>query len=372
MLIKTFSNYNNIYSQISIYEVLFQTVSYGYQGELSACIDPFNTPDGPYTTLPAFGVTTSIFVIGPQDNTQTFLNLIDAASCVLIPEGPPIELGTVALLTITSSFVAKPEVSNTTPRTNPSPLITSTAISVPSMTQMKESVAIPFVTSKPGTEGSEPKTIPQVSSSGSTGLISAADSASPSPSPQFVNPSRATQYTSATSQLASNPSAASALISSLLGKTPPGDTLSTAHAVNNPVLGSSSETQLEVVAPNPTQGAKSDESSELTQAGAEYPSPIQASQGQASSQVAPANDEPPGVIIESSVLTANSASQFIIDSSTLIPGGPAVTIEGTLVSLAPLTALQNTGPAANAPATANLLMLSVCFSLSVSTTTSSS
>ncbi|KAK4542002.1 hypothetical protein LTR36_007202 [Oleoguttula mirabilis] len=44
---------------------------------------------------------------------------------------------------------------------------------------------------------------------------------------------------------------------------------------------------------------------------------------------------PPPLIIGSSLITADSKSQYIIGSQTLSPGGSAITVSGTIVSLAP-------------------------------------
>ncbi|KAG6999235.1 hypothetical protein G7Y79_00036g071910 [Physcia stellaris] len=43
----------------------------------------------------------------------------------------------------------------------------------------------------------------------------------------------------------------------------------------------------------------------------------------------------PVLTINNQPVTANSASEYIIGSQTLIPGGPAITVSGTLISLAP-------------------------------------
>lgn len=51
----------------------------------------------------------------------------------------------------------------------------------------------------------------------------------------------------------------------------------------------------------------------------------------------PGSDDttPPPLTIGSSVITADSSSQYIIDSHTLVPGGSAITVSGTRISLAP-------------------------------------
>ena len=53
--------------------------------------------------------------------------------------------------------------------------------------------------------------------------------------------------------------------------------------------------------------------------------------------IIPLQDEkgpfPPAFILNGKVITANSASQFIVGGQTLTPGAPAVTIQGTLVSV---------------------------------------
>ncbi|MCJ1249529.1 hypothetical protein MMC30_006755 [Trapelia coarctata] len=43
----------------------------------------------------------------------------------------------------------------------------------------------------------------------------------------------------------------------------------------------------------------------------------------------------PALTVGGSVITPNTASNYVIGSQTLLPGGPAITISGTLVSLAP-------------------------------------
>ena len=43
----------------------------------------------------------------------------------------------------------------------------------------------------------------------------------------------------------------------------------------------------------------------------------------------------PAITVAGSTVTANSASQFVVGSQTLTPGGPAITHSGTVVSLAP-------------------------------------
>ncbi|TKA70725.1 hypothetical protein B0A55_07561 [Friedmanniomyces simplex] len=43
---------------------------------------------------------------------------------------------------------------------------------------------------------------------------------------------------------------------------------------------------------------------------------------------------PPAFTIGSSVIAANSESQYLIDSRTLVPGGSAITVSGTVISLA--------------------------------------
>ncbi|MCJ1239323.1 hypothetical protein MMC14_007317 [Varicellaria rhodocarpa] len=43
---------------------------------------------------------------------------------------------------------------------------------------------------------------------------------------------------------------------------------------------------------------------------------------------------PPTITIDGSIVTANSLSQYIVGTNTLIPGGPAITVDGTPVSLA--------------------------------------
>ncbi|MCJ1397651.1 hypothetical protein MMC11_000847 [Xylographa trunciseda] len=48
----------------------------------------------------------------------------------------------------------------------------------------------------------------------------------------------------------------------------------------------------------------------------------------------PQPTEPP-LLIGSSTITANSAGQYLIGTATLVPGGPAITVSGTVISLAP-------------------------------------
>lgn len=45
--------------------------------------------------------------------------------------------------------------------------------------------------------------------------------------------------------------------------------------------------------------------------------------------------QPPVITLAGTTLTANSASQYVVDSQTLIAGGPTITVSGTAVALAP-------------------------------------
>jgi hypothetical protein len=45
--------------------------------------------------------------------------------------------------------------------------------------------------------------------------------------------------------------------------------------------------------------------------------------------------QPPVITLAGTTLTANSASQYVVDSQTLLPGGPTITVSGTAVALAP-------------------------------------
>ena len=56
--------------------------------------------------------------------------------------------------------------------------------------------------------------------------------------------------------------------------------------------------------------------------------------GSSTIDLTPANTPPP-LTFGSQTFTANSASDYIIDGQTLIPGAPAITISGTPISLAP-------------------------------------
>lgn len=44
----------------------------------------------------------------------------------------------------------------------------------------------------------------------------------------------------------------------------------------------------------------------------------------------------PTLTLGSSIMTANSASQYVIGTQTLVPGAPAITVAGTLISLSPM------------------------------------
>ena len=55
----------------------------------------------------------------------------------------------------------------------------------------------------------------------------------------------------------------------------------------------------------------------------------------AGSTIALHSTSAPAFTVGSDTITANSASQYVIDGQTLIPGGPAVTMSGTRISLAP-------------------------------------
>ena len=64
------------------------------------------------------------------------------------------------------------------------------------------------------------------------------------------------------------------------------------------------------------------------------PSATQVVIGSSTKDLAPAITLPP-LTFDSHIYTANSASDYIIDGQTLIPGGPALTVSGTRLSLAP-------------------------------------
>ncbi|MCJ1384349.1 hypothetical protein MMC17_007465 [Xylographa soralifera] len=68
---------------------------------------------------------------------------------------------------------------------------------------------------------------------------------------------------------------------------------------------------------------------------------------------------PPAITVEGSTLTANTASNYIYGSQTLLPGGPAITVSGTPISLNPAgtaliigTSTISLGPSASSPFTA--------------------
>jgi hypothetical protein len=44
---------------------------------------------------------------------------------------------------------------------------------------------------------------------------------------------------------------------------------------------------------------------------------------------------PPAITLAGTTLTANSASQYVVDTQTMIQGGPAITVSGTVMALAP-------------------------------------
>ncbi|TKA48844.1 hypothetical protein B0A54_00920 [Friedmanniomyces endolithicus] len=56
--------------------------------------------------------------------------------------------------------------------------------------------------------------------------------------------------------------------------------------------------------------------------------------GSSTSTIGPITSTPPALTIGSSVIAANSKSQYLVGSQTLVPGGPAITVSGTVISLA--------------------------------------
>lgn len=65
------------------------------------------------------------------------------------------------------------------------------------------------------------------------------------------------------------------------------------------------------------------------------PTPSQAVIGSNTITLSPVLTPPPPLTFNSQTITANSASDYIIDNQTLIPGAPALTISHTPISLAP-------------------------------------
>ncbi|MCJ1227369.1 hypothetical protein MMC12_004024, partial [Toensbergia leucococca] len=302
------------------------------------------------TYFPALGVTSSYYVLPqptgepqwPYPAEETFLSLINATSCYLDGDGAPGAHASVAILTVTSSFTA-----NLNTRMTASPSAASIVITNPSVTlnqvslTTKAYVTSPSATTVPDSAISKLRSTAEVSSLTSNILISAGDTNPVSRSQLSTSLSTlilSTPASPANTQVAFNPSAASAIVSSLLGNVPPEVTSTAVYAANNPSnIGESAP------------GTQTDTAASIQ---------IQGSQDQVGSQATSVNVEPSGVIIGSSAITANAASQFVVSSSTLIPGGAAVNIDNTPLSLAVMVTPQLTGPGTNTPVTANLLILS--------------
>ncbi|MCJ1230625.1 hypothetical protein MMC12_007299 [Toensbergia leucococca] len=365
-------SYNQGYNLIGGFDVLFNT--WTTVGPSSSCATPTSGIDDPdFTYFPYLGITNDIYVYQdapftsqpatdttpePDPPLSTFLSLLDASSCEVVPDGEPTSLQAVKVLTVTSSttlpaptdrktvnpFTSKAKADTPSPSPLPSPSTSISTTNLPSTISIITSPApVALVPVSPIPTPGAPEVLASVSSTltSTTGPATTISSLQPvhaSSSYNALLPSSA-----ANPQEIPNPESATVLISALLASTTPTQIGTTYVASNNPPISS--------------------ESASGSEANDAILDSIQSSFGQVTSGAAPAGgiiatEGPSAGIVGSSVIVADSASQFIVGSSTLVPGAPAVNVGGTILSIAPLVASPPIGSESNAPATANLLILS--------------